>query len=41
MKKTLITILILGLITLLIRQHLEYSRQFKVDDFANNSEILK
>jgi hypothetical protein len=33
--------LILGLITLLIREHLEYFRQFKVDDFANNSEILK
>jgi hypothetical protein len=41
MKKTLITILILGLITLLIREHYQNSRQFKVDDFANNSEILK
>jgi hypothetical protein len=41
MKKTLITILILALITLLIREHYQHSRQFKVDDFANNSEILK
>jgi hypothetical protein len=41
MKKTLITILILGLITLLIRVHLQYSRQFKVDDFKDHSEILK
>jgi hypothetical protein len=41
MKKTLITILILGLITLLIREHFENSRQFKVDDFKDHSEILK
>jgi hypothetical protein len=39
MKKTLITILILSLIALLLREHLEQSRVKKVDEFENHSEI--